>query len=260
MWLGGRAWGTPHGSTGRVAAVLESGHRDRAYAPTRLPLAVAADGGFVRSILTVMRAGLDAPDHTTLSRRSQGCMWRADIPAKGPLSLIVDSTGLSVVGEGEWAAAKHGGRGRRGWKKLHLGVDRSGLIVAHALTEATIDDATVGIDLIAVAAGGIASVTADTAHDTVAFYEAAHARTRGWWCRRPERRKCRTADRARVRATARSRTWRRSGAGNGRRPRATIGRLVWRTPSSGTSPSSAMAFAHVVLAARASRRALRAVC
>ena len=28
--------------------------------------------GFVRSILTVMRAGLHAPDHTTLSRRSQG--------------------------------------------------------------------------------------------------------------------------------------------------------------------------------------------
>jgi len=27
--------------------------------------------GFVRSILTLMRAGLDAPDHTTLSRRRQ---------------------------------------------------------------------------------------------------------------------------------------------------------------------------------------------
>jgi hypothetical protein len=27
--------------------------------------------GFVRSILSVMRAGVDAPDHTTLSRRSQ---------------------------------------------------------------------------------------------------------------------------------------------------------------------------------------------
>ncbi len=57
------------------------------------------------------------------------------VPANGPVHLIVDSTGLSIVGEGEWAAAKHGGRGTRGWKKLHLGVDRSGVIVAHALTE-----------------------------------------------------------------------------------------------------------------------------
>ena len=32
------------------------------------------------------------------------------------LHLVVDSTGLSIVGEGEWAAAKHGGRGKRGWK------------------------------------------------------------------------------------------------------------------------------------------------
>jgi hypothetical protein len=66
-----------------------------------------------------------------------------------------------VVGEGEWAAAKHGGRGARGWKKLHLGVDRSGVIIAHALTESTADDATVGIVLIGAAAGDIASVTAD---------------------------------------------------------------------------------------------------
>jgi hypothetical protein len=133
--------------------------------------------GFVRSLLTVMCAGLDAPDHTTLSRRSQ---WldpaTHDLPGTGPLHLIVDSTGLSVVGEGEWAAAKHGGRGTRGWKKLHLGVDRSGVIVAHALTESTVDDATMGIDLIGAVAGDIASVTADAAYDTVSFYEAASAR------------------------------------------------------------------------------------
>ena len=41
------------------------------------------------------------------------------------------------MGEGEWAAVKHGGNGRRGWKKLHLGVDETGVIVASALTEPT---------------------------------------------------------------------------------------------------------------------------
>jgi hypothetical protein len=133
--------------------------------------------GFVRSILTIMRAGLDAQNHTTLSRRSQLLHVAAyGLPAQGPLHLIVDSTGLSIVGEGEWAAAKHGGRGTRGWKKLHLGVDRSGVIVAHMLTEATVDDATVGIDLIGAAVGDVASVTGDAAYDTVGFYEAASAR------------------------------------------------------------------------------------
>ena len=124
-----------------------------------------------------MRAGLDAPDHTTLSRRSQGLdvAWQA-VPASGPLHLIVDSTGLSIGGEGEWAAATHGGRGTRGWKKLHLGVDRSGVIVTQALTEATVDDAAAGIALIRAAAGDVASITGDAAYDTVAFYEAAGAR------------------------------------------------------------------------------------
>ncbi len=50
------------------------------------------------------------------------------------------------------------------------------MIVAHALTEATVDDAAVGIDLIGAAPGDLASVTGDGAYDTVGFYEAASAR------------------------------------------------------------------------------------
>ena len=141
----------------------------------RLPLRQTE--GFLRSVLALLSTDLDAPDHTTLSRRSQ----RLDVklhglPATGPIHLIVDRTGLSIVGEGEWAAAKHGGRGKRGWKKLHLGVDRSGVIIAQALTEATVDDATTGIHLMAAVDGDLASVTADTAYDTVAVYDAAGTR------------------------------------------------------------------------------------
>ena len=120
---------------------------------------------------------LSAPDHTTLSRRGQHLdlpLRRA--PAGVGLHLIVDSTGLSIVGEGEWAAAKHGGRGRRGWKTRHLGVDRSGVIVARALTEASVDDATTGITLIEAVDGALGRVTADAAYDTVGFYEAAGTR------------------------------------------------------------------------------------
>ncbi len=38
-----------------------------------------------------------------------------------PIDLIEDSTGLSIVGPDEWAAAKHGKRGKRGCRKLHIG-------------------------------------------------------------------------------------------------------------------------------------------
>ena len=133
--------------------------------------------GFLTSIFGMLGLALSAPDHTTLSRRGQHLdLTLRRAPAGVGLHLIVDSTGLSIVGEGEWAAAKHGGRGRRGWKKLHLGVDRSGVIVARALTEASVDDATTGITLIEAVDGALGRVTADAAYDTVGFYEAAGAR------------------------------------------------------------------------------------
>ena len=92
------------------------------------------------------------------------------------LPLIVDSTGLSSVGDGAWAAATHGGRGRRGWRKLHLGVDGSRVIVACALTAPTADDAMTGIRLVDEVDGHLTRVTADPADDTRAFYGAAGAR------------------------------------------------------------------------------------
>ena len=127
-----------------------------------LPLRQAE--GFLRSVLSLMGVALEAPDHTTLSRRSQSLnvdLYR--VAHDKPIHLIVDSTGLSIVGEGEWAAAKYGGRGRRGWKKLHLGVDPSGVIVAEVLTDGNVDDAKTALDLIGAVEDNLASLTADAA-------------------------------------------------------------------------------------------------
>ena len=138
----------------------------------RLPLRQTE--GFLRSVLSLMGVALDAPDHTTLSRRSQSLDVRLRrVPATGPIHLVIDSTGLSVVGQGEWAAVKHGRHGPRRWKKLHLGVDGWGGIVAQALTGDQVRDATAGVDLIQAVDDEIASVTADAAYDTLAFYDAS---------------------------------------------------------------------------------------
>ena len=140
-----------------------------------LPLRQAE--GFLRSVLSLMRVDLAAPDHTTLSRRSQHLAVEFHhVPATGPIHLIVDSSGLSFVGEGEWAAAKHGGRGTRGWKKLHFGVDGSGAIVAHVLTDGSVDDATTALTLIEAVDSVVSRFTADGAYDTIAIYQAAGAR------------------------------------------------------------------------------------
>ncbi|MCP3998505.1 MAG: IS5 family transposase [bacterium] len=133
--------------------------------------------GFLNSLFGMMEVDLEVPDHTTLSRRGQHLdVALRRVPTGKPMHLIVDSTGLSVVGEGEWAAAKHGRKGKRGWKKLHLGVGGSGVVVAQVLTDSNIDDAKTGGELIDAVTEPIARVIGDAAYDTVSIYESATAR------------------------------------------------------------------------------------
>ena len=79
--------------------------------------------GFLDSLLRLMGLNLKAPDHTTLSRRNQ----IVAVPPltrsyDGPIDLIVDSTGLKILGCGEWNAHKHkASKKRRDWRKLHIG-------------------------------------------------------------------------------------------------------------------------------------------
>jgi hypothetical protein len=80
--------------------------------------------GMLASIMRLLRLDLPVPDHTTFSRRSANLtVAQALSTARGPVNVVIDSTGLKVFGAGEWQREKHGGQGRRTWRKLHLAVD-----------------------------------------------------------------------------------------------------------------------------------------
>ena len=73
----------------------------------RLPFRMAED--FLRPLFAMMDLTLEAPDHTTLSRRGKGLRVELGlVTSRKPIHLIINSTGLSIVGEGEWAAARQG--------------------------------------------------------------------------------------------------------------------------------------------------------
>ncbi|RDF61003.1 IS4/IS5 family transposase, partial [Acinetobacter baumannii] len=60
------------------------------------------------------------------------------------LHLLVDSTGLKFLGEGEWKRKKHQPEYRRQWRKLHIGIDAETLqIRAVQLTTNNISDSQV---------------------------------------------------------------------------------------------------------------------
>ena len=133
--------------------------------------------GLLNSLLSLMDLELRAPDHTTLSRRGRKLNVPLLVqPPDGAIHLFVDSTGLKLFGQGEWAAAKHGGRGKRGWRKLHLGVDETGVIVAVELTDNATDDACVVPDLLSQVEGDIDRFSADAAYDKWLVYSAVTAR------------------------------------------------------------------------------------
>jgi IS5 family transposase len=152
-------------------------------------LAYRQTEGLIGSVIGLLGLDLAVPDHSTLCRRAEtlevprpkprgaGAGAGADDAAGGadggaePLHLLVDSTGLKLIGAGEWLVEKHGTKRRRSWRKMHLGVDAdTGRIVAATLTDRDEDDAAQVGPLLDQVAEPVASVTADGAFDQDRVY------------------------------------------------------------------------------------------
>jgi hypothetical protein len=140
-------------------------------------LALRQAEGFASSVLRLLGLDLPVPDHTTLSRRGRAfANRRPQVVPHGPLHLLLDSTGLKLLGRGKWDSEKHG-RARRSWRKLHLAVDAErGEIVASVLTGKEAGDAGQVPVLLEQVEGEIASVMADGAYDGEPVYHAIETR------------------------------------------------------------------------------------
>jgi endonuclease YncB( thermonuclease family) len=105
-------------------------------------LPLRATEGLVSSLLGLLEADLSAHDCTTLCRRARQLEVKLSAVARrGPLHLVVDSTGLKVYGEGEWTVRLHGYDKRRTWRKLHVCRDhQSQPVVASTITDKDVLD------------------------------------------------------------------------------------------------------------------------
>jgi DDE family transposase len=141
-------------------------------------LPLRATQGMARSIFELMGLGLDVPHYSTLSRRAADLEVDLARKSRGPLHLVLDSTGLKAYGEGEWKVRKHGYSRRRTWRKLHLAIDaESHEIQAVAVTEAGVDDAEEVDRLLAPIDREVARAAADGAYDKRKVYRALEPRT-----------------------------------------------------------------------------------
>jgi len=136
-------------------------------------LALRQTEGLIGSILRLLGIDLTIPDHSTLSRRAE--TLEVPIPcrsSRGPVHLLVDSTGLQLCGAGEWLVEKHGTRRRRSWRKLHIGVDAdTGQILAAELTNCDVDDGSQVEPLLGQITDPLASFIGDGAYDQTCIYD-----------------------------------------------------------------------------------------
>ncbi|MDH3603045.1 MAG: IS5 family transposase, partial [Candidatus Tectomicrobia bacterium] len=137
--------------------------------------------GFLGSVLKLMGLSLPCPDHTTLSRRNATVEIRRQIDRapQGPVCVIVDSSGLKVCGQGEWHSQKHGEKKAKRWKKLHLGVNDQGRIVASKVTESHEQDPSQVPQLLTQIEEEIARFVGDGIYDQEPVYAAVEKHSPG---------------------------------------------------------------------------------
>ena len=106
--------------------------------------------GFVQSLIKLCGLDWTAPDFTTLCRRQKYIDIQISYQkSRDGLHLLVDSTGLKFLGEGEWKRKKHQPEYRRQWRKLHLGIDAETLQIRDVqLTTNNVSDSQVLGDLL----------------------------------------------------------------------------------------------------------------
>jgi hypothetical protein len=130
------------------------------------------------SLVKLMQVDVAIPDFSSLAKRAAKLSVSLSVTArKGPIDVVVDSTGLKVFGEGEWKMRKHGKSKRRTWRKLHLTVNPDTQeIEAEVLTENSGHDADQVDELLDQVNGPVDAFYGDGAYDQWKVYDSLGGR------------------------------------------------------------------------------------
>ncbi len=134
--------------------------------------------GFGRSLAGLLGVEIAIPDFTSLAKRAAKLKLTLRVFSKrGPIEIVVDSTGMKVFGEGEWKMRTHGKSKRRTWRKVHLTVDpKTHEIIAEVLTENSGHDADQVQPMLAQIEQPIEACYGDGSYDKWKVYEALKAK------------------------------------------------------------------------------------
>ena len=132
----------------------------------------------MRSLIQLNHLELEVPNYSTLSRRTKTLKVNLNVKHTSQARhVLVDSTGIQVIFEGEWKKLCHGESRHQLWRKLHIAMDANTHdILAATMTESVRLDGNYLPDLINQIEGPIEQITGDGAYDKKACYRAAYNR------------------------------------------------------------------------------------
>ena len=170
----------PRGERGRPATFSDAAIQACMSLKELFGLPLRQTTGLVMSLLKLAKLNWPVPDFSTLCRRQKDLTVTIPYrPSTGALHLLIDSTGIKAMGDGEWSTRKHGASRPRQWAKVHLGIDAQTLeIRAIEVTGSRVGDAPILPALLAQIPPEepIGTVTADGAYDTRTSHTAIAAR------------------------------------------------------------------------------------
>jgi DDE family transposase len=142
----------------------------------RLPL--RATQGLMLSLSELIKIPLNIPNYSTLCRRGKTLKIVLNVKPKSQARhVLVDSTGIQVIGEGEWKKLNHGESRHQLWRKLHIAMDADNqTILAATVTESIRLDGNYLPGLIDQIKGSIKQITGDGAYDKKNCYKKAYER------------------------------------------------------------------------------------
>lgn len=136
-------------------------------------LAYRQTEGLACSLMELMQVDVTVPDFTSLAKRAAKLGIDLSVTKRrGPLNIVVDSTGLKVFGDGEWKVRSYGPGKHRTWRKLHLAIDpHTQEIHAETLSENSCIDASQVPELLQEIKRPIHSFCGDGAYDQWQVYQ-----------------------------------------------------------------------------------------
>jgi len=123
--------------------------------------------GFTRFFFEKTHPTTSVPTYSLICKRAKAlCRKLPRLSPRRPVTVIVDSTGIKIQGEGEWKVKIHGKGRPRKWIKIHVAIDeKTQEIVGELCTEPSVGDATAFPSVLNQVRNHVKTVIADGAYD-----------------------------------------------------------------------------------------------